>query len=79
MHSELEDARNHVGLVSLSHGDHALPSKHDSMTEWRISDENALRESCGLEYQRSAALHNHVVKLGWIQRDLVLDTLDKRT
>jgi hypothetical protein len=49
------------------------------MAEWRISDENPLRELDGLDYERCAALHNHIVELGWTQRGLALDTLDKRT
>jgi hypothetical protein len=49
------------------------------MAEWRISNENPLRELDGLDHERCAALHNHIVELGWIQRGLALDTLDKRT
>jgi hypothetical protein len=49
------------------------------MAEWRISDETPLRELNGLDHERCAALHNYIVELGWIQRGLALDTLDKRT
>jgi hypothetical protein len=49
------------------------------MAEWRISDEAPLREVDGLDHERCAALHNHIVELGWTQRGLALDTLDKRT
>jgi hypothetical protein len=49
------------------------------MAEWRISEENPVRELEGLDYERCAALHNYIVELGWTQRGLTLDTLDKRT
>jgi hypothetical protein len=49
------------------------------MTEWRISDETPLRDLDGLDYERCAALHNYIIELGWTQRGLALDTLDKRT
>ncbi|KAG9185087.1 hypothetical protein G6011_03034 [Alternaria panax] len=49
------------------------------MAEWRISDECPLREFEGLDHERCAALHNYIVELGWVQRGLALDTLDKRT
>jgi hypothetical protein len=49
------------------------------MAEWRISDECPLRELEGLDYERCAALHNYIVELGWVQRGLALETLDKRT
>ncbi|KAF2627858.1 hypothetical protein BU25DRAFT_392248 [Macroventuria anomochaeta] len=49
------------------------------MAEWRISDEQPVRELDGLDYERCAALHNYIVELGWTQRGLALDTLDKRT
>ncbi|KAF1364841.1 hypothetical protein EJ07DRAFT_161817 [Lizonia empirigonia] len=49
------------------------------MAEWRISDETPLRELYGLDHERCAALHNYIVELGWTQRGLALDTLDKRT
>lgn len=49
------------------------------MAEWRISDENPLRELDVLDHERCAALHNYILELGWTQRGLTLDTLDKRT
>ncbi|CAN9081552.1 unnamed protein product [Alternaria sp. RS040] len=49
------------------------------MAEWRISDECPLRELGGLDHERCAALYNYVVELGWVQRGLVLDSLDRRT
>ena len=49
------------------------------MAEWRISDETPLRELDGMDHERCAALHNYIVELGWTQRGLALDTLDKRT
>ncbi|KAF2008422.1 hypothetical protein BU24DRAFT_403009 [Aaosphaeria arxii CBS 175.79] len=49
------------------------------MAEWRISDVAPIRELEGLDHERCAALHNHIVELGWTQRGLALDTLDKRT
>lgn len=52
---------------------------YDIMAEWRISNEVPLRELDGLDHERCAALHNYIVELGWTQRGLALDTLDKRT
>jgi hypothetical protein len=49
------------------------------MTEWRISEEQPVRDLEGLDHERCAALHNHIVELGWTQRGLALDALDKRT
>lgn len=49
------------------------------MAEWRVSDEAPLREIEGLDHERCAALHNYIVELGWTQRGLPLDQLDKRT
>ncbi|KAI8937174.1 hypothetical protein NX059_006386 [Plenodomus lindquistii] len=49
------------------------------MAEWRINDACPLRELEGLDHERCAALHNYIVDLGWVQRGLALDTLDKRT
>lgn len=49
------------------------------MAEWRISDEVPLRELDGLDHERCATLHNYIVELGWTQRGLALDTLDRRT
>ena len=49
------------------------------MAEWRISDETPLRELDVLDHERCAALHNYILELGWTQRGLTLDTLDKRT
>lgn len=49
------------------------------MAEWRITEETPLREVNGLDHERCAALHNYIVELGWTQRGLALDTLDKRT
>lgn len=49
------------------------------MAEWRVSDEAPLREVDGLDHERCAALHNYIVELGWTQRGLALDTLDRRT
>lgn len=49
------------------------------MSEWRISEDRPLRELGGLDYERCAALHNYIVELGWTQRGLAMDTLDKRT
>lgn len=49
------------------------------MAEWRISDECPLRELGGLDHERCAALHNHIVELGWVQRGLALDNHDRRT
>ncbi|KAF7681237.1 hypothetical protein GT037_000213 [Alternaria burnsii] len=48
------------------------------MAEWRISDECPLRELGGLDHERCATLHNYIVELGWVQRSLVLDSLDRR-
>lgn len=52
---------------------------HNTMAEWRISDEQPVSELEGLDHERCAALHNHIVELGWTQRGLTLDALDKRT
>ncbi|KAF2827127.1 hypothetical protein CC86DRAFT_445937 [Ophiobolus disseminans] len=52
---------------------------HMNIMEQRISDETPLRESDGLDHERCAALHNHIVESGWTQRGLALDILDKRT
>jgi hypothetical protein len=49
------------------------------MAEWRISDEQPVREEESLDHERCAALHNYIVELGWTQRGLALDALDKRT
>ncbi|KAH7078119.1 hypothetical protein BKA63DRAFT_542329 [Paraphoma chrysanthemicola] len=49
------------------------------MAEWPISDEVPLRELDGLDHERCAALHNYIVELGWTQRGLALNTLNKRT
>jgi hypothetical protein len=49
------------------------------MAEWRITDELPLRDLEDLDHERCAALHNHIVELGWTQRGLALDALDKRT
>lgn len=49
------------------------------MAEWRVTEEAPLREVDGLDHERCAALHNYIVELGWTQRGLALDTLDKRT
>jgi hypothetical protein len=52
------------------------------MAEWRISDEHPVRELDGFysfDPERCAALHNYIVELGWTQRGLALETLDKRT
>jgi hypothetical protein len=54
-------------------------TKYDIMAKWRISDEVPLRELDGLDHKRCAALHNYIVELGWTQRGLGLNTLDKRT
>jgi hypothetical protein len=49
------------------------------MAEWRITDEQPIRELEDLDHERCVALHNYIVELGWTQRGLGLDTLDKRT
>jgi hypothetical protein len=49
------------------------------MAEWRVSEEQPLRYLEGLDYERCAALHNYIIELGWTQRGLALDALDKRT
>lgn len=49
------------------------------MPEWRIRDEQPVRELEGLDHERCAALHNYIVELGWTQRGLALDTLDRQT
>jgi hypothetical protein len=49
------------------------------MAERRIRDEQPIRELEGLDYERCAAVHNHIIELGWTQRGFALDTLDKRT
>ncbi|CAD0096051.1 unnamed protein product [Aureobasidium mustum] len=49
------------------------------MAEWRITDEQPVRELETLDHERCAALHNQIVELGWTQRGLALDKLDKRT
>lgn len=49
------------------------------MAEWRITEERPARELESLDHERCAALHNLMVELGWSQRGLKLDDLDKRT
>jgi hypothetical protein len=49
------------------------------MAEWRISAEQPVRYLEVLDYERCAALHNHIIELSWIQRGLTLDALDNRT
>jgi hypothetical protein len=50
------------------------------MAEWRITDENPVREHiAGLDYERYAALHNHIVERSWTERGLDLATLDRTT
>lgn len=49
------------------------------MIERRVRDEYPTRELEGLDYERGAAVHNHIIELGWTQRVLALETLDKRT
>jgi hypothetical protein len=53
--------------------------RHAIMAEWRITDEQPMNDLEGLDHERCAALHNYIVGLGWTQRGLELDTLDKRT
>jgi hypothetical protein len=50
-----------------------------TIAEWRITAEQPIREFDGLDYDRCAALHNHIVELGWTSRGFALDDLDKRT
>ncbi|KAH5158348.1 hypothetical protein HBI24_069250 [Parastagonospora nodorum] len=49
------------------------------MAEWRITEDNPIRDIEGLDHERCAALHNYIIELGWTQRGLSLDALDKRT
>lgn len=49
------------------------------MAEWRITAERPVRELETLDHERCAALHNHIVELGWTQLGLRLAALDKRT
>ncbi|KAF1825884.1 uncharacterized protein K489DRAFT_386428 [Dissoconium aciculare CBS 342.82] len=50
------------------------------MAERRITEENPIREDVeGLDYERCAALHNHIVERGWTERGLNLADLDRTT
>lgn len=49
------------------------------MAEWRVTKERPVRELETLDHERCAALHNLIVELGWTQRGLKLNDLDKRT
>jgi hypothetical protein len=66
------------GLIILNHLHHLHPDLN-IMAEWRVSEEQPLRYLEGLDYERCAALHNYIIELGWTQRGLALDALDKRT
>jgi hypothetical protein len=50
-----------------------------TVDKWRITASQPIRDFDGLDYERCAALHNHVVSLGWTQRGFALSDLDKRT
>lgn len=49
------------------------------MAEWRVTEERPVRKLETLDHERCTALHNLIVELGWTQRGLKLNDLDKRT
>jgi hypothetical protein len=50
------------------------------MAEWRITEENPVREDIeGLDFERCAALHNLIAERGWTQRGKDPDQLDRTT
>jgi hypothetical protein len=50
------------------------------MAEWRISEENPVREDLqGFHFERCAALHNHILERGWTQQGLDPAQLERTT
>ncbi|KAF1817963.1 uncharacterized protein K489DRAFT_385356 [Dissoconium aciculare CBS 342.82] len=50
------------------------------MTEWRITEQNPVREDIeGLDFERCAALHNLIAERGWSQRGKDPNHLDRTT
>ncbi|OBT65709.1 hypothetical protein VE03_03370 [Pseudogymnoascus sp. 23342-1-I1] len=37
----------------------------DDESTWRVTPENPVREVNGMDWERCAALHNHILRLGW--------------
>ena len=49
------------------------------VSQWRVTLENPPRDGQELDYKRCAALHNHVLELGWVGSGRDLATLDRRS
>jgi hypothetical protein len=50
-----------------------------NVQQWRVTEENPATSEEELDYVRCAALHNHIVELGWVGAGRDLDTLERRT
>jgi hypothetical protein len=48
----------------------------DDVRQWRVTAENPPTSGEELDYERCAALHNHILKLGWVGYGFDLDDLD---
>ena len=49
------------------------------VSQWLVTDENPLRDTDGLDYERCAALHNHIVERGWLGSGRSLDEMERRS
>lgn len=49
------------------------------VSQWRVTDDNPSRAGHELDFERCAALHNHILELGWVGSGRRLADLDRRS
>jgi hypothetical protein len=68
-------------LIFLLHSRHYFYHRMEEVTDvtqWRVTADNPPRGE-ELDYQRCAALHNHILELGWVGAGHYLADLDRRS
>ena len=50
-----------------------------NVQQWRVTEDNPATSGEEMDYERCAALHNHIVELGWVGGGRYLETLERRT
>jgi len=49
-----------------------------NIQQWRVTEDNPATSDEELDFERCAALHNHIIELGWVGSGQDLETLDRR-